>query len=289
MTISESDIEKAVQDGLGSAMQVIYEQTDDENRVEWTDVSDSISSGDWGRLIQQGILSETTDGAYKLENRDTVIGAVRSESEVVDHELDDIEIDATWTRADKIAALIAGIWVTGYTVKPVRDIITTVLDPFLGTLASILPMYVVIFLLAAVTGIWSLYIRSRLVDMENVNKIQEKLQDVQPDKDELTSTESSQSKEMQSKVMSKQLDMMKAQFRPMGWISAGSFPAFIWLYSVLVFADGSYGTVIFPLFGQVAWTATIIGPIQAWILWYGICSVAVGQLFDKMLGFTTSN
>lgn len=285
MSSADSRMERAVEDGLGGPLRTVYELTENQQTVEWSDVSENMSSGEWGRLIQKGVITEVDDGMYELRDREATQNAIQTTSSVADFDLDSLELDADWTRGDKLAAGLAGVWITAYTFEPLRNLINTVLDPILGTLSQIVPMFAVIFILGGLTGVWSLYIRSRRIDMEAMEQFREKLQQLQPDREDMADGNQGSSP-AQSELMSKQLDMMKAQFRPMGWISAATFPAFIWLYSTLVFAEGSYGTVILPLLGQVPWTMGVVGPLQAWILWYALCSISTSQIIDKLVGIT---
>ncbi|WP_280588047.1 EMC3/TMCO1 family protein, partial [Halorubrum sp. Boch-26] len=46
--------------------------------------------------------------------------------------------------------------------------------------------------------------------------------------------------------------------------------------------------LVVPLAGSVTWDTGIVGPIQMWILWYFLCSMAFTQLVQKSLNIQMS-
>ncbi|WP_435179872.1 hypothetical protein [Halorussus sp. AFM4] len=38
-----------------------------------------------------------------------------------------------------------------------------------------------------------------------------------------------------------------------------------------------------PVVGQVAWTATLVGPLKVWLAWYVGCSLSTGLVARKVV------
>jgi uncharacterized membrane protein (DUF106 family) len=81
--------------------------------------------------------------------------------------------------------------------------------------------------------------------------------------------------------------MFKEQFRPMVWIMFITIPAFLWMFWKVgirgAASHGEFSEIVLPLIGQATWTTAVAGPIQAWIVWYFLCSMAFTQLIQKGL------
>jgi len=90
--------------------------------------------------------------------------------------------------------------------------------------------------------------------------------------------------------MGDQLGMFKEQFRPMVWIMFLTIPAFLWMYWALGFRGGvehyAFQNIVIPFAGEVEWTAGIVGPMQIWIVWYFLCSMAFNQIIQKGLNIS---
>jgi len=91
----------------------------------------------------------------------------------------------------------------------------------------------------------------------------------------------------QMEAMGDQLGMFKEQFRPMVWIMFLTIPAFLWMYWALGFRGGvehyAFQNIVIPFAGEVSWTTGIVGPMQIWIVWYFLCSMAFNQIIQKGL------
>ncbi|MFB6312310.1 MAG: DUF106 domain-containing protein, partial [Salinirussus sp.] len=96
----------------------------------------------------------------------------------------------------------------------------------------------------------------------------------------------------QMAMMSENAGMFKAQFRPMVWIMLLTIPVFLWMYWMIldVGVGGATDVVmVLPLVGEVTgWQMGVIGPLQAWILWYFVCSMGFAQIMRKALNVQTS-
>jgi len=96
--------------------------------------------------------------------------------------------------------------------------------------------------------------------------------------------------EEQMELMTDQMGMFKQQFRPMVWIMLVNIPLFLWLYWIVFGAGVDASPVItLPIFGEVeAWSNSVAGPVQAWIVWYFLCSLSFTQIIRKALNVETT-
>jgi uncharacterized membrane protein (DUF106 family) len=96
--------------------------------------------------------------------------------------------------------------------------------------------------------------------------------------------------------MADNLGMFKEQFRPMVWIMVLTIPVFLWMYWAIGFRSGDaayakeqIGGIAVPIAGSdVGWNDGLVGPIQMWIVWYFLCSMAFTQVIRKSLNIQTT-
>jgi uncharacterized membrane protein (DUF106 family) len=91
-------------------------------------------------------------------------------------------------------------------------------------------------------------------------------------------------------MMSQNIGMLQTQFRPMIWIMAFTIPVFLWLFWLVrdLGVTVSDPVIVMPFFGEVSsWQAGLLGPIEAWIVWYFLCSLAFTQIIRKALNVQT--
>ncbi|QKG93043.1 DUF106 domain-containing protein [Halorubrum sp. SS5] len=264
--------------------------------VRWVDVRDEITSGQWGRLIEKEILVDGEEG-FALADRDGIEAGMEDD----DGGGGDVETPETtsWSKWDKLAGLATVGAFVGYAVPPVRDAIAGAIDVVLGPLLNIVPFYVVIMVIALGTGLYSTLLRAGLMDMEKMGAYQERMKDIQERRKEAEKRDDDEAldqiQEEQMEAMGDQLGMFKEQFRPMVWIMFLTIPAFLWMFWVIGYrgSDAAYPAVaaqelVVPLAGTVTWDTGIVGPIQMWILWYFLCSMAFTQLVQKSLNIEMS-
>ena len=265
------------------AIETVLDNATD-NEVQWVDVRDEISSGQWGRLIEKGVLVDG-DSGFRIESPDAVREGLTKES-------DDEEIEgSSWTKWDKgAAALTVGLF-AGYAWAPARNVVAGAIDLVLGPLTDVVPFYVVVMIIALATGLYSTLLRVALMDTEKMGKykaqmdaIKEKREAAKERGDDEALEEIQQE---QMEAMGDQLGMFKEQFRPMVWIMFLTIPAFLWMYWALGFRGGvehyAFQNIVIPFAGEVSWTAGIVGPMQIWIVWYFLCSMAFNQIIQKGL------
>jgi Predicted membrane protein len=275
LVTADAEMKPAIETVLDSAT---------DNEVQWVDVRDDISSGQWGRLIEKGILVDGESG-FQIESPDAV-------REGLTEETDDEEIEgSSWTKWDKgAAALTVGLF-AGYAWAPARNVVAGGIDLVLGPLTDVVPFYVVVMIIALATGLYSTLLRVALMDTEKMGKykaqmdaIKEKREAAKERGDDEALEEIQQE---QMEAMGDQLGMFKEQFRPMVWIMFLTIPAFLWMYWALGFRGGiehyTFQNIVIPFAGEVSWTSGIVGPMQIWIVWYFLCSMAFNQIIQKGL------
>ncbi|WP_435194923.1 DUF106 domain-containing protein [Natronomonas sp. EA1] len=271
---------------MADALEVVLDRSED-GTVAWADVSDSLTSGQWGRLIEKGLLEDDGGEGFRVTDPDAVREGLES-----DVESPEIDEDSSWSKYDKLAALGAVGLFAGYSVASVRNAIGRTIDIFLGPVDAMLPFYAVVLVLALFTGLYSTILQSNLMDMEKMGKYQEQMKEIQQrrkdaqergDDDELEKIQ-----EEQMEAMGDQMGMFKEQFRPMVWIMLLTIPVFLWMYWMILTRTPTPESFTMPLVGTVTWTEGVLGPLQAWILWYFVCSMGFTQIIRKALHIQTT-
>ena len=287
--------------GLMGALEVVFDRTDGgKSEVEWAEVREDLSSGQWGRLIETGILEDGEEG-FRLANPDAVAEVVSDDETVAAAEraAEDDDEEGGWTTWDKVAAVGSIGMFAGYSLGSVRSVIGETIDVALGPLDALLPFFVVILLLATLTGLWSTLLQANLMDMDKMSEYQQRMKDIQERQKEAKERGDEEEveaiREEQMEAMGDQLGMFKLQFRPMVWIMLITIPVFLWMYWKILPSGsgqviGAEPMVVMPLIGELTngWTQGVLGPIQAWIVWYFLCSMAFTQIIRKALNIQTT-
>jgi uncharacterized membrane protein (DUF106 family) len=314
MSRTERKVSDLVEDdpAMEDAIAVVMERSKEDGQgVKWADVSDDISSGQWGRMIEKGVVVDDDDGGFRLNDPDAVESALSEDTKAAAEASVDVDDDIEptgWSRYDKLAGLGVLVVMSGYYFDPVQDLIGGVLGTVLNPLDQVLPFYVVILVLAMATGVYSTILMSNLMNTELIQKQQQKMQAIRDrkkaakERDDDAALDKIRDEEMD--MMSDQMSMFKEQFRPMVWVTLITIPVFLWMYFTI--GPGSSGTTIhgaeplidlgngpnagmvLPMVGKVNWTTGIIGPFQAWIAWYFLCSMGFSQLIRKSVGIQTT-
>lgn len=278
------------------AVAVVLEQTGDrDDELQWADVRGSLTTGQWGRLIESGILVSGTSG-FVVANRDRARRVLNQPSEATDTATtaaDPVTADegdaASWAWYDKAAGVTALVFFVGYWNTGIRDVIASFDNVVLGPVTDVLPFYVVVLVLAVITGTYATLIQANLMDTEKMQvyqdrmkRLKERREDAKEQGDEETLE---RVQEEQLYAASDQLGMFKLQFRPMVWIMLLTIPVFLWLRWKVRgghLAVGQTGLVV-PIAGAVSWQQPLVGPMRTWIIWYFLCSVASRQVVQKAL------
>ena len=282
---------------------VLGDLLDREDELRWRDVKGDLTSGQWGRLLQKDILVEAEDG-FEFADREAIEEALgRTDDIEIDLDLDtDVDVDeegTSWSIYDKAAAVGALGMFAGYSIGSVREVVGQILDLFLGPLDAILPFFAVIMVLAVMTGLWSTILQNELMDMDRMGAYQNRMKEIQ-EKQKLAKERGDDEaleaiREEQMDAMGDQLGMFKEQFRPMVWIMLITIPVFLWMYWKILpqttgtIVDPAGVAIVLPLVGEVdSWTAGVVGPLQAWILWYILTSISFSQILRKSLNMQTT-
>jgi len=281
-----ADDGEAMTDALGEVLTVAEEK----GTVTWGDVSDDITSGEWGRLIESGLLVDADGEGFVIEDPEAVREAL--EDTDAEPEADD---DEGWSQWDKLAALGTVGLFAGYSINSIRDAIGGTIDIALGPLAELLPFYVLILVLAVFTGATSSILQDQMMDMSGMGDHQEKMEEIKERRKEAKERDDDEALERieqeQMELMTDQLGMFKQQFRPMVWIMLINIPVFLWIYW-MVFGPGlsvASPVITLPIFGEVStWRDGLVGPMQAWIVWYFLCSLSFTQVIRKALNVQTT-
>jgi len=281
--------------GLTGALATVLEVAEEKGSVTWSDVSDDISSGQWGRLIETGLLLDADGNGFVVDDPDGVRDALEDSDPTA---MDDGDGEgASWTQWDKMAGLGALGMMVGYAIPSVRAAVGGVVDLLLGPLLDLgLPFHLVILVVAMMTGLWSTILQDKLMDSEVMAKYQGKMQDLKERRKEAKErgddAELERIQEEQMEAMGDQLGMFKAQFRPMTWIMLLTIPAFLWMYWMILdvgVGQSASTVIIMPLAGAVEnWNAGGLGPMPAWIVWYFLCSLGFNQILRKALNVQTT-
>jgi uncharacterized membrane protein (DUF106 family) len=273
--------------------EILGELLERDDEFRWRDVNDEMTSGQWGRLLQKDILVESGEG-FTFADREAVENGLGTAEEMdIDSEVDDE--GSGWSVYDKAAAVGALAMFAGYSIGPVRSTVGNVLDLFIGPLDAVLPFFAVIMVLAIITGLYSAILQNALMDMETMSAYQERMQEIQERQKAAKERGDDEAleriREEQMDAMGDQLGMFKQQLRPMVWIMFLTIPVFLWMYwkirppSHLPAAESS---MIMPLVGEIELAAGVVGPLQAWILWYILNSIGFSQIIRKALNIQTS-
>lgn len=287
---------------MREAIRAVLDHASD-GEVKWVDVRNDITSGQWGRLIEKGVLVDGESG-FALADRDDIAAGLEPEedesgsgSAVSTGSSDaDTPDEATWSKWDKLAGLVTVGFFVGYMMEPVRNVIAGAVDLVFGPMLSVVPFYVVVMVVALATGLYSTLLRAGLMDMERMGQYQDRMKEIQERRKDAKERDDQEAldqiQEEQMEAMGDQLGMFKEQFRPMVWIMFLTIPAFLWMYWAVGYrgseAQYDLGQLVVPIAGSVEWTAGIVGPIQMWIVWYFLCSMAFTQIVQKSLNIQMS-
>jgi uncharacterized membrane protein (DUF106 family) len=284
--------------GMREAVETVLDRSED-GAVRWVDVREEITSGQWGRLIEKGVLVDGEEGFEFADLADTRAalenGTDAGSSGGSTTDPDDVE-GTSWSVYDKGAALITVALFVGYSYAPIRNVVGNAVDLVMGPIASALPFYAVVMVLAVATGLYSTLLQANLMNMDKMGAYQERMKDIQERRKAAKEAGDDEAldriQEEQMEAMGDQLGMFKEQFRPMVWIMFLTIPVFLWMYWAVGIGNApshiDVTPIVLPLAGEVGWTTGVAGPIQTWILWYFLCSMAFTQIIRKGLDIDMS-
>ncbi|HJJ26581.1 MAG TPA: EMC3/TMCO1 family protein [Methanocorpusculum sp.] len=159
-----------------------------------------------------------------------------------------------------------------------------------------IPFFGLVLILATVTGFYSSLLQKYTIDYEAMTKNQEKMKEFNAKFREAQKLGDERLiKKMQAQqqqMMSEQMKMSQAQFKPMAYILVVTIPIFFWLYeriSQMPTADmlipeiaDLTNSIILPFAGLTSYQASIL-VFPAWLIWYILCSLCMTQIIRKAL------
>ncbi|MFB6108285.1 MAG: DUF106 domain-containing protein [Haloplanus sp.] len=280
---------------METAVETVLDRADD-GEVKWADVRDDLSSGQWGRLIETGVLVDGDHGFRIADPEATraalTDGETESASATTTTDVDAADDDSSWSTWDKGAGIVTVALFAGYSWTPMRNLIGGIMNTVLGPVEAMLPFYAVVMVLALVTGLYSTLLQANLMNTEKMAAYQERMKEIQEKRKEAKERGDDEAldriQDEQMDAMGDQMGMMKEQFRPMVWIMFLTIPVFLWMYWGVGIGGNAEAVfdlqpIVLPLLGQKAWTDPAVGPMQAWILWYFLCSMGFTQIIRKGL------
>lgn len=186
---------------------------------------------------------------------------------------------------NKIALFVGIFLMLGVIIIPgFMGKVGNIMDVVLKPLESY-PLHMIIFVLAAITGLYASLIQKYTMDWELMRRVQERMKNIQKEFRQAQLSNNAQKmtklKAQQAEMMGDQMEMMKQQFKPMLYISIISIPLFFWVY--LVIGRNPDALMIFPFWGEQKLTDSLFGPFQYWLFWYFLCSIPVSQMTRKAL------
>jgi uncharacterized membrane protein (DUF106 family) len=292
-----------------TALAIVYGTAEaGDGTVRWADVSDAVDAEQWGRLLGEGVLLPVGD-RFVIDDPVgvEVVLAERNTADSNDSRsynaapIGDEDTDAGgsddaggWTTADKLAGVAALCLVGGYQVPAVRDAVAGTVDLVLGPVVGTLPFPALVFGLAVGVAVASTGLRRRLGGemADGADELRERMESLREDlraareREDEAAIERLEAK--QREATAEQLAGLKGQFRPLVWTMLLTIPVFMWLTWLTVDPTGAIASAstFIPVLGEIAWTARVVGPVQAWLLWYGLCSllasVATRRTIDRL-------
>jgi uncharacterized membrane protein (DUF106 family) len=186
---------------------------------------------------------------------------------------------------NKLAMILGIFMMFGIIMFPnMREVIGKLMDTLLEPILGGLPIHMIIFVLAAFTGIYASLIQKYTMDWGLMKRVQEKSRIIQKEMRQAQLTNNAQKiKKLEAQyaeMMGDQMEMFKQQFKPMLYISIISIPLFYWVY--LLIGQNPGATMIFPFWGEQRLDATVF-IFQYWLFWYFLCSIPISQITRKAL------
>ncbi|MCM1985818.1 DUF106 domain-containing protein [Methanococcoides seepicolus] len=182
-------------------------------------------------------------------------------------------------------SLMIGIVVLG---EDGREAIGAIMGVFMDPISMMVGegnFHIMLFIMAAITALYASLIQKYTIDWDLMRNTQERMKSFQKEFREAQLSQNTymvkKLEEQRADMMGDQMEMSKQQFKPMAYISIISLPLFMWAYHYISGHPGAF--LVFPFWGEQVLVETVIGPIQYWIFWYFITSLAISQVVRKAL------
>lgn len=289
----------ATEDRLAEAMATVLAVAETgDGTVDWERVSGEIPLEHWGELVAEGVVTPAGDRFVvedpvavraTLEDAGVELPAAVAALEVDDPAALEPEDGGGWSMADKAAGVGALALASGYHVTAVREAVAPAVDVVLGPVAAALPFPAVVLVLAVATALFTTGLRNRIGTavsdrMERQRKRSEELRQRLDDarrRGEEDAVDRLQAQ--QARVVRDQVGIVLAGIKPVAYTMLLTIPVFLWLYWMTLSPNQAIAPVasVWPLVGEVVWTARVVGSIQAWMVWYFLCNIASSLVVKK--------
>lgn len=279
MTEPETHV-AADDEGAAALATVLRVAEEGDGTVAWTDVEGEIARERWGAMLAQGVLVPTGD-RFVLEDP----SAVRET--LADREFDAPEPDG-WSRRDIAAGVGALSLVAGYQVSMVRNAVAATLDLAIGPLAAALPFPALVVVLALATTVAATVVRQR-TDRPSMDPFRHRTREL---RERLAAARARGDDETADRLDDRRRELVGTQallltdhLTVLARTMLVTVPVFLYL-SWLVVAPAHAAAplvTVAPVLGDIVWTARIVGPVQAWMTWYALCSIASGLVARRIV------
>jgi uncharacterized membrane protein (DUF106 family) len=182
-------------------------------------------------------------------------------------------------------SLMFGIMILGQSFRlHVGQVVGILMNPLLNIIGQ-QNFYLVLLVMAAITGTYSSLIQKYTIDWDLTRNVQGRMKEFQKKMREAQLSQNTdllkKLQDQQKDMMTEQMEMSKQQFKPVAYISIISIPL---LYLVYYYISGhESATMVFPFWGKQLLTSHAFGPFTHWLYWYIICSFGISQLIRKIL------
>lgn len=282
MTVSGTRVAASDEGAAALATVLRAAEEEEDGTVAWTDVRDDIDREHWGAMLEQEVLVPV-DGEDRFVLNDPT--AVRETLET--REFDPPDPDG-WSRRDVAAGVGALSLLAGYQVTAIRDAVAAIFDLALGPLATALPFPAVVLALAVATALATTLVRRRLEQPDasafrhRTQELRDRLVAARARGDEATADRLA---EQRRDLVGRQALVLTDHLKVLAWTMVLTVPVFLylsWLVTAPAHATAPLVTVA-PVLGDIVWTARVVGPVQAWMAWYALCSL-VSNLVVRGVG-----
>lgn len=139
---------------------------------------------------------------------------------------------------NRIILLLGIFLMVGVMTSPdLRTTIGNIIGTLLNPLLILLPRHMIIFILAAITGLYASLIQKYTMDWELMKRVQERMKNIQTEFRQAQLANNVQKikklEAQRTEMLADQMEMMKQQFKPMLYISVISIPLFLWAYTIV--------------------------------------------------------
>ena len=197
-----------------------------------------------------------------------------------------------------IVMLVGIAFMVGIFFPSFRVGLAQLVDPVLHPLLSLGKIHIVIFILATFTALYSSIIQRFTVDhnfmieaQKRISEFQKKYLKAVRENNQFLLKQLEKEKDEINRI---QAELMNMNFRTMFYTVVVTIPIWVWLWYVIydvahlgVSSVGRYPNVVshfvvtVPFAGNIHVSDSFI--IPWWLFWYIICSIAVGQIFRRII------